>query len=85
MRVYYPVLLQHSLYIQNLFRAGRVYMGHETLSVKQNDTGRYCMELQQEESNPHSAVLVHPCLRIRLSVNLTPALRLVALTPLANI
>lgn len=76
MRVYYPVLLQHSLYIQNLLRASIVYMGHETGSIKQTDTGRYCMELQQEESNPHPEILVPPCPRVRLSIHLILALRL---------
>jgi len=79
------VLLQHSLYIQNLFRTSIVYNGHETVSVKQNDTGRYCMELQQEESNPHPEILFRPCLRARLSIYLTLALCLFALTPLAFI
>jgi len=68
MRVYYPVLLQHSPYIQNLFRASTVYTGHETVPVKQNDTGGYCMEHRQEESNPHPEILVSPCLRTRLSI-----------------
>ena len=60
MRVYYPVLLQHSLYILNLFRSSVFYMGHETVSVQQSDTGRYCMEIQHDESNPHPEISAPP-------------------------
>ena len=39
MRGYYPVLLQHSLHIVNLFRASIAYMGHETVTVNPLATG----------------------------------------------
>jgi hypothetical protein len=61
------VLLQHSLCVQNLLRASTAYMRQ----VKQNDTGRYCMELQHDESNPHPEISVPPCLHARLSIQLT--------------
>ena len=52
---------------------------------KQDNTVRYCMELQHDESNPHPKISVSPCLHVTLSIKLTLALRLFALTTLVNI